>query len=51
MNELGLVMNLRDLGVTEEMFEGIAKGAFILDGGYKTLTRGEIIDILKESFR
>lgn len=24
MNELGLVMNIRDLGVTEEMIEGLA---------------------------
>lgn len=51
MRELGLVMNIRDLGVTEDMLEGIAKGSFILDGGYKKLTQEEIVDILKESMR
>jgi len=49
MKELGLVMNIRELGVTEDMLDGIAKGSFILDGGYKVLSREEIIEILKES--
>jgi alcohol dehydrogenase YqhD (iron-dependent ADH family) len=49
MNKIGLVMNLTDLGVTEDMFEGIAKGTFILDGGYKVLTHEEVVDILKKS--
>ncbi|AGC67707.1 NADH-dependent butanol dehydrogenase A [Thermoclostridium stercorarium subsp. stercorarium DSM 8532] len=48
MREIGLVMNIRDLGVTEDMFEGIAKSTFILDGGYKVLSREEIIKILKD---
>ncbi len=38
MKEIGLVMNLKELGVTEDMIEGIAKGTFILSGGYKELT-------------
>ena len=37
MREIGLVMNLRELGVTEEMIEGIAEGTFVMDGGYKIL--------------
>jgi alcohol dehydrogenase YqhD (iron-dependent ADH family) len=49
MRELGLVMNLTDLGVTEDMIEGIANGTFIMDGGYKVLTHEEIVNILKES--
>lgn len=49
MNELGLVMNIKDLGVTEDMLDGIAKGSFILKGGYKVLTHDEIVYILKES--
>lgn len=49
MRELGLVMNIRELGVTEDMLPGIVKGTFILDGGYKVLTEDEIMEILKES--
>ncbi|MCB7318768.1 iron-containing alcohol dehydrogenase [Lacrimispora sp. 210928-DFI.3.58] len=49
MKELGLVMNLRDLGATEDMLEGIADGTFIMEGGYKILTRNEVFDILKAS--
>lgn len=49
MKEIGLVLNVRDLGVSEEMLDGIADASFILDGGYKKLTHGEIVDILRES--
>lgn len=49
MNEIGLVMNLTDLGVKEDMLEGIADGTFINQGGYKVLTHDEIVEILKES--
>jgi alcohol dehydrogenase YqhD (iron-dependent ADH family) len=49
MNELGLVMNIRDLGVTEDMLDGIAEGSFIMPGGYKVLTKADIIEILKAS--
>lgn len=49
MKELALVMSIKDLGVTEDMIEGIAKGSFILEGGYKVLTQDEIVHILKES--
>jgi alcohol dehydrogenase YqhD (iron-dependent ADH family) len=51
MNEIGLVMNIKGLGVTEDMLEGIANGSFILKGGYKVLTHDEIVIILKESMR
>ena len=49
MNEIGLVMNITELGVTEDMLEGIAKGSFIMDGGYKVLTKDEIVEILRNS--
>lgn len=49
MKELGLVMNLRDLGATEDMLEGMAAGTLIMEGGYKVLTREEVLDILKGS--
>lgn len=49
MKELGLVMHLTELGVTEDMLEGIATGSFINEGGYKKLTHEEIVGILKES--
>ncbi len=49
MREIGLVMNISELGVTEDMLEGIAQGSFIMDGGYKVLTKDEIIGILKAS--
>ena len=49
MREIGVVMNLKDLGVDESMYNGIADGTFLLEGGYKKLTRDEVINILKES--
>ena len=49
MREIGLVMNITDLGATEEMLPKIADGTFLLTGGYKVLTREEVIEILRES--
>lgn len=49
MREIGLIMNIKELGVTEDMIEGIAGATFLLNGGYKTLTKPEVIDILKQS--
>ena len=51
MKELGLVMNITDLGVTEDMLEGLAKSTIVLEGGYKVLSRNEIIQIFKESMK
>ena len=51
MRELGLVLNAADIGVTEDMLDSIAEGSFILKGGYKVLTKEEIIEILKESLK
>ncbi len=49
MREIGVAMNITELGATEAMLEKIADATFLLDGGYKKLTRGEVISILRES--
>ncbi len=49
MRKLGLVMNLSELGATEDMIDGIADATIILKGGYKVLTRDDVVAILKES--
>lgn len=46
---IGAVLSIKELGVTEDMFEGIADATFLLEGGYKKLTREEVIEILKAS--
>ena len=49
MKELGLEMNLSKLGVNKDMVETIANSVFILDGGFKVLTKEDIIQILINS--
>lgn len=49
MKKIGLVMNISELGATPDMIEGIADSTFILTGGYKVLTREEVVSILKAS--
>ena len=49
MKELGLAMNISELGATEEMLEGLADATLTMNGGYKVLSRDEIVQILKES--
>ena len=49
MKELGLTMNLHELGATEEMLHGIANGTIIMEGGYKVLNHDEVLEILKNS--
>ena len=49
MKKIGVVLSLSELGATEDMIEGIADATFIFDGGYKVLTRDEVVKILKES--
>lgn len=50
MKELGLVMNITDLGATKEMLPDLVKGTRILSGGYKVLDVSEIEKILLECF-
>lgn len=49
MKELGLSMNIAELGATEEMIDGLADVTFIMPGGYKVLDREEIVQIFRES--
>ena len=49
MKEIGVVLNAKELGVTEEMIDGIAGATFLFDGGYKALTREEVAEIVRES--
>ena len=49
MKELGLVMNISELGVKESMLEELADVTLVMNGGYKTLGREEIVEIFRES--
>ena len=49
MKQLGVAMNLTELGVTPDMIEDIADATIILDGGYKKLSRDEVVAVLKAS--
>lgn len=49
MKEIGVVLSAKELGVTEDMIDGIADATFLFDGRYKALTRDEVVEIIKES--
>lgn len=49
MREIGVVMNIRELGVTEDMLEDLVKSTLVMEGGYKVLTQEEIKDIYDKS--
>ena len=49
MEELGLTMHLKELGVTDEMLPGIVDSTLVMDGGYKVPDKDEIREILKNS--
>ncbi|MGM9992827.1 MAG: iron-containing alcohol dehydrogenase [Candidatus Bruticola sp.] len=49
MDELKLASNITELGANEDMIEHIADAVFILEGGYKKLTRSDVVSILKNS--
>lgn len=50
MKELGLVLNITELGATEEMIPDLVNGTIVLTGGYKLLDEDEIEQIFRESF-
>lgn len=50
MKELGLIMNITELGATKEMLPDLVKGTLILPGGYKVLDKNEIEKILNDCF-
>ncbi len=49
MKELGLAMNLREIGTTEDMIEDIVNASLIMEGGYKILTKDDVRNILEAS--
>ena len=49
MKEIGLAMNVTDLGVTPDMLDGIVKATFLNEGGYKALTAADVRTILEQS--
>lgn len=49
MKKIGLVMNITELGASESSINDIADSVLIMDGGYKTLDKNEIREILKKS--
>lgn len=49
MKEIGVVMHSRELGVTEENLQQVVDAVLILPVGYRTLTRDEVVEILRES--
>ena len=50
MKKIGLVMNITELGATEDMLDGMVKSTRIMDGGYKILSEADVRDILKASY-
>ena len=50
MKELGLVLNITELGATEDMIPDLVKGTIVMTGGYKKLEADEIEQIFRESF-
>lgn len=49
MKRIGVVMHLSELGVTQTMIESIADSVLPMTGGYKVLSKNDIISILQQS--
>ena len=49
MREIGCVMSISELGVTEDMVEALADSTLVMQGGYHVLTRDEIIEVFRTS--
>lgn len=49
MQELGLTMNLKELGVTEEMLPDLVKTTLVMRGGYKVMDPKDIEEVFRES--
>ena len=49
MNEIGVTTHSRELGVTEENIPAVADAVRILPVGYHTLSRDEVVNILRQS--
>lgn len=51
MKRIGLVMNITELGATDDMLDGFVESTLIMKGGYKVLSKEDIRSILKESYK
>ena len=49
MREIGCVMSIHELGADESSLDAIADATLTMTGGYRTLTRVEILDVLRKS--
>ena len=49
MKELGLVMNITELGANEGMLDELVKATLVMEGGYKVLSKEEMREIFRES--
>lgn len=49
MRELGLAMNLTELGVREDMINDIVNATLLLEGGYKLLNKDDVRNVLNAS--
>lgn len=49
MKEIGLVMNISELGVTKDMIEAVADSTLVMEGGYRVLTHEDIVNVLTAS--
>lgn len=50
MKSIGLVMNITELGATNDLLDGMVKSTLIMDGGYKVMNKDDIRAVLKSSF-
>ena len=50
MKEIGVVLNIKELGVKKDMIDDIANSCFSNTGGYKTLSKQDIKQILLNSY-
>lgn len=49
MQTIGVAMHLGELGVTEDMLDAITDATILLDGGYKVMTRDDVVKVLQAS--
>ena len=49
MREIGVAMNITELGATEAMIPDLVKATFRLNGGYKQLTEEEVAEVFRQS--
>ncbi len=49
MQEIGVVLNITELGATPDMLEALADATFIAQSGYRVLTREEVIEVFRQS--